>query len=97
MINLQSIGVQYGILGVLAVLLGYFAWSQWQRLEKKNKELEEKVDKLQQEMLSLITEERDRMSDLVQRNTQAINELTRVILEYIVKDSPQSKTSRFEK
>lgn len=83
--NLESFAFEYGILGILAFLLGYLAWDQWKKLEKKNKELEEKVDKLQEEMVNLITEERDRMADLVAKNTQAIQELTRVILEYIVK------------
>lgn len=83
--SLEQFAFEYGILGVLAFLLGYLAWDQWKKLERKNKELEEKVDKLQEEMLSLITEERDRMADLVSKNTQAIQELTRVILEYIVK------------
>jgi hypothetical protein len=77
--------LQYGVLGALALVLGYFAYNQWQRLEKKNSELEKKVDKLQEEMLDLISEERDRMASLVQENTKAIQELSRIILEYIAR------------
>ncbi len=77
--------LQYGILGVVALLLGYFAYSQWQRLEKKNQDLEKKVDRLQDEMLELMSEERDRMASLVQDNTKAIQELSRIILEYIAR------------
>jgi hypothetical protein len=83
--DLETTASQYGVVGILALLLGYFAWAQWQRLEKKNRDLEIKVDKLQSEMMDLITEERDRMTQLVAENTKAIHELTRVILEYVVK------------
>lgn len=83
--NLASIVLQYGILGVAAVLLTYFAWIQWQRLVRKNDALEEKVDRLQEEMLSLLIEERDRMAELVSANTMALNELRKTILEYIIK------------
>ncbi len=77
--------LQYGILGVVALMLGYFAYSQWQRLERKNQELEKKVDRLQNEMIELMSEERDRMASLVQDNTKAIQELSRIILEYIAR------------
>lgn len=77
--------LQYGILGIVALFLGYFAYNQWQRLEKKNIELEKKVDRLQEEMLELMSEERDRMASLVQENTKAIQELSRIILEYIAR------------
>lgn len=77
--------LQYGILGIVALVLGYFAYSQWQRLEKKNQELEKKVDRLQTEMLELMSEERDRMASLVQENTKAIQDLSRIILEYIAR------------
>jgi hypothetical protein len=75
---------EYGVLGALALLLGYFAWNSYKRLEKKNDELEKKIDILQEDMLSIVSSERDRMAELVQKNTQALNELSRIILEYIV-------------
>lgn len=77
--------LQYGILGIVALVLGYFAYSQWQRLERKNQDLEKKVDRLQTEMLELMSEERDRMANLVSENTKAIQELSRIILEYIAR------------
>jgi hypothetical protein len=84
---LTSEFLQYGILGIVALTLGYFAYSQWQRLERKNQDLEKKVDRLQSEMIELMSEERDRMANLVQENTKAIQELSRIILEYIARPS----------
>ena len=82
---INSTILQYGILGVVALLLGYFAWIQYKRLVVKNDKLEEKVDRLQQEMVQILVEERDRMSKLISENTQALNDLQRVITEYIIK------------
>lgn len=79
--------LQYGVLGLVAFILGYFAWLQYQRLVKKNDELEEKVDKLQEQMMILLVEERDRLSELIRENTQALAELQKTILKYIVKGS----------
>ena len=76
--------MQYGILGIIALLLGYFAWIQYQRLVEKNDKLEEKVDKLQDEMLQILVEERDRMSKLITDNTTALQELQKTIVTYIV-------------
>lgn len=78
--------LQYGILGILAFILGYFAWLQYQRLVKKNDDLEQKVDKLQYEMMKLLVEERDRLSDLIRENTQALSELQKTIFKYMVKN-----------
>jgi len=75
---------EYGLLGILAFLLGYFAWASYNKLEKKNSELEKKLDVLQEEMMDILSDERDRMADLVQKNTAAITELSRIILEYVV-------------
>jgi hypothetical protein len=83
--SLSTEFLQYGVLGAIALVLGYFAYNQYQRIENKNNELEKKVDKLQDEMVDLIIEERDRMSTLVQENTKAIQELSRIILEYIAR------------
>jgi cell division protein FtsB len=58
---------------------------QYQRLVKKNDDLEAKVDKLQEEMMLLLVEERDRLSELIRENTQALAELQKTILKYIVK------------
>ena len=79
--------LQYGVLGLVAFILGYFAWIQYQRLIKKNDDLEEKVDKLQEQMMLLLVEERDRLSDLIRENTQVLAELQKTILKYIVKNS----------
>ena len=75
--------LQYGILGVVAVSLAYFAFSQWKNLEKRNENLEKKVDKLQEEMKQLTSEDRERMMMLIADNTRAINDMSRIIIEYI--------------
>lgn len=78
--------MQYGILGVLAFLLGYFAWQQYLRLVKKNEELELKVDKLQEDIMKMLIEERDRLDTLIRENTAALQELQKVIYKYMVKN-----------
>ena len=83
--HIQEYLLQYGVLGILAFLLGYFAWMQYQRLVKKNDALEEKIDKLQDEMMSILVEERDRLAELIRENTQALNELQKTIFKYMVK------------
>jgi predicted PurR-regulated permease PerM len=87
-VDSSSIGsafMQYGILGVLAFLLGYFAWQQYLRLVKKNDQLEEKIDKLQEQMLKILVEERDRLDALIRDNTAALQELQKTIYKYMVK------------
>ncbi len=76
--------VQYGVLGVVAFALSYVTLSQYKRLLKKNDALEVKVDKLQEEMVTLLAEERDRLADLIKENTAALQELQRTILTYLV-------------
>jgi hypothetical protein len=85
--NTKDYLLQYGVLGLVAFILGYFAWMQYQRLVKKNDDLEAKVDRLQEEMMSLLIEERDRLSILIRENTQALADLQKTILEYIVKNT----------
>lgn len=83
--SVGSAFMQYGILGILAFLLGYFAWQQYLRLVKKNDQLEEKIDKLQEQMLKIIVEERDRLDTLIRDNTAALQELQKTIYKYMVK------------
>ena len=85
--GLREYLLQYGILGSLAFILGYFAWMQYQRLVKKNDQLELKVDKLQEEMMQLLVEERDRLAELIKDNTEALRELQKTILKYMVKNN----------
>jgi uncharacterized membrane protein YgaE (UPF0421/DUF939 family) len=82
--NLQSTAVQYGVLGILAFLLSFFAYNQFKRLIDKNEKLEAKVDSLQKEMLDLIVEERERLSDLVSENTKALNDLRSTIVQFLL-------------
>ena len=83
--SIGSAFMQYGILGILAFLLGYFAWQQYLRLVKKNDQLEEKIDKLQEQMLKILVEERDRLDTLIRDNTAALQELQKTIYKYMVK------------
>ncbi len=85
--GLREYLLQYGILGLLAFILGYFAWMQYQRLVKKNDQLELKVDKLQEEMMQLLVEERDRLAELIKDNTEALRELQKTIFKYMVKNN----------
>jgi DNA-binding transcriptional MerR regulator len=81
---LQDYAVQYGILGVVALILAYITISQYKRLLKKNDTLEAKVDKLQEEMITLLAEERDKLSELIKENTAALQELQRTILTFMI-------------
>ena len=82
----QSHLMEYGILGLIAFILGYFAWMQYQRLVAKNDALELKVDRLQDEMMQMLAEERDRMAKLIQDNTEALNALQKTIFKYMIKN-----------
>lgn len=82
--TIQENFIQYGILGIIAFILGHFAWQQYKRLIAKNDALEIKVDNLQLEMMKLLVEERDRLSDLIRDNTEALQELQKTILKYLV-------------
>jgi len=89
---IETVGVkehflEYGILGLIAFILGYFAWMQYQRLIKKNDNLEIKVDRLQEEMMGMLIEERERMSELIRANTEALKDLQQTIFKYLVKNS----------
>ena len=86
-IILQDYIIQYGVLGVVAFILAYVTLSQYKRLLKKNDQLEAKVDKLQEEMVTLLQEERDRLADLIKENTQALQELQKTILQFMVAQS----------
>ena len=82
--TIQSQVAEYGILGLLAFLLGYFAWSSYKRLVEKNDALEKKVDALQEEMNSLLVEERDKMAKIIEDNTRAINDLRSIVVNTLL-------------
>jgi hypothetical protein len=82
--GIQNYVLQYGILGVITVVLAYVAFQQYQKLVERNEMLEEKIDRVQQEMNDLLVEERDRMSKLIQDNTQALNDLQKTILNFMI-------------
>lgn len=83
----ESVSMQYGVIGLVAMLLGYFAWNQYTRLVKKNQELEEKVDRLQEEMMNLIIEQKDQLIELVNSNTEALKDLHKLVLEFVIRSN----------
>lgn len=87
---IENIPMQYGFVGLVAVLLGYFAWNQYSSLVKKNQNLEEKVDKLQQEMMSLIIEQKDQLVELVNTNTEALKDLHKLVLEFVIRNTREN-------
>lgn len=82
--GIQNYILQYGILGVITIVLAYVAFQQYQKLVERNDTLEEKIDKIQQEMNQLLVEERDRLSKLIEDNTRALNELQKVIFNFMI-------------
>jgi hypothetical protein len=82
----QNSLLQYGILGIVALVLGYLAWDSYKRLVERNDALEKKVDALQDEMTSILVEERDRMSKIVEENTRAINDLRSIVVSTLLKN-----------
>jgi uncharacterized membrane-anchored protein YhcB (DUF1043 family) len=87
--SVQNLPMQYGVIGLVAVILGYFAWNQYTRLVKKNEELEQKVDHLQNEMMGLIIEQKDQLVDLVNSNTEALKDLHKLVLEFVIRSKKE--------
>jgi predicted PurR-regulated permease PerM len=83
--DFQDYFLQYGVLGIVSFILGYMAIQQYKNLIKKNDKLEQKIDHLQDEMMGLLEEERDRLAELIKDNTAALTELQRTIFQYLVK------------
>ena len=90
---ISSSFLQYGVLGAVALLLGFFAWTQYKRLVDKNDKLELKVDKLQQDIMEILVEERDRMSELIADNTQALTDLQKTIVTYIISNNKSGQNN----
>jgi hypothetical protein len=84
--SVENSFLQYGVVGILALVLGYFAWNQYNRLVIKNDALEQKVDALQKEMMNLIVEQKDQLIDLVKANTEALRDLQKLVLEYVIRN-----------
>lgn len=84
--GIQTYILQYGLLGVISIVLAYIAWSQYQKLVDRNDSLEEKIDDLQEKINTILVEERDRMSKLVEENTKALSELHRTIMTFMLRN-----------
>lgn len=81
----QDYFLQYGVLGIVAFVLGYMALQQYKSLVYKNDKLEEKIDRLQEEMMNILIEERERLTQLIKDNTAALQDLQKTIFQYLVK------------
>lgn len=96
-VAIESHFMEFGILGIVSFLLGYFAWHSYKRLADKNDALEEKVDKMQAELTMLLIDERDRLSQIINENTKAINDLRNIIINTLIQKEDEPKRTRTKK
>jgi len=94
---LETHFMEFGILGIISFLLGYFAWHSYKRLADKNDALEIKVDKMQEELTILLIDERDRLSEIINENTKAINDLRNIIITTLIRKEDEPKRTRTKK
>ena len=94
---IESHFMEFGILGIISFLLGYFAWHSYKRLADKNDALEIKVDKMQEELTMLLIDERDRLSEIINENTKAINDLRNIIITTLIRKEDEPKRTRTKK
>lgn len=71
----------YGVLGLLTLGLGFVVWNMLKRQLASEDSLKSKVDELQKEMNIYVRTDRDRVTQAVENNTKALNDLKDVILK----------------
>lgn len=71
----------YGVLGLLTLGLGFVVWNMLKRQLASEDSLKSKVDELQKEMNTYVRTDRDRVTQAVENNTKALNDLKDVILK----------------
>lgn len=71
----------YGVLGLLTLGLGFVVWNMLKRQLASEDTLKSKVDELQKEMNTYVRTDRDRVTQAVENNTKALNDLKDVILK----------------
>lgn len=71
----------YGVLGILTIGLGFVVWNMLKRQLASEDSLKSKVDELQKEMNTYVRTDRDRVTQAVENNTKALNDLKDVILK----------------
>lgn len=71
----------YGVLGLLTIGLGVIVWNMLKRQLASEDNLKSKVDELQKEMNTYVRTDRDRVTQAVENNTKALNDLKDVILK----------------
>lgn len=71
----------YGVLGILTIGLGFVVWNMLKRQLASEDSLKSKVDELQREMNTYVRTDRDRVTQAVENNTKALNDLKDVILK----------------
>lgn len=70
----------YGVLGLLTLGLGFIVWNMMKRQLASEDRLKGQVEDLQKEMTTYIRTDRDRVTQAVENNTHALNDLKEVIL-----------------
>jgi hypothetical protein len=76
---MESVIMQYGILGVITIALSRLMYQQYQSLIKKNIELEKRIDDLQIEIRDYLIHDREELSKIMERNAIAFENLMHTI------------------
>jgi hypothetical protein len=76
---MESVIMQYGILGIVALSLAKISYQQYQSLIKKNIELEKRIDDLQIEIRDYLIHDREELSKIMERNAIAFENLMHTI------------------
>jgi hypothetical protein len=71
----------YGVLGLLTLGLGFIVWNMMKRQLASEDRLKSQVEDLQKEMTTYVRTDRDRVTQAVENNTKALNDLKDVILK----------------
>jgi hypothetical protein len=76
---MESVVMQYGILGITTIILARLMYQQYQSLIKKNIELEKRIDDLQIEIRDYLIHDREELSKIMERNAIAFENLMHTI------------------
>jgi len=71
----------YGALGLVTLASGGALWYLLKRQIMSEERLQKKVDELQKEMTDYILKDQREMKDIIEKNTDALTELSKIIYE----------------
>jgi hypothetical protein len=85
LLQVESFGVfetltQYGALGVIVLALGAVLWYMLKRQLASEDMLKTKVDSLQKEINDYIRQDQNHLTNAIENNTKALQELREMIL-----------------